>query len=186
MWNACLRTSRKPWNEVSGTLGLTRGPRLNMNRIPYYSPRSAYSICRIAIPSAVVFLSSSSTASIRSPHPPLLLADGVPPAVSPRVSRGVRCTPHGIPEYDIANDGFPAESAPPRPPRRPTRTPPHQRGSTTSQTRRQTQRSAVHNYPGELGCSISHTLIPSRAGYGGYGVRKRVCTRVWCKAYPPL
>ena len=69
--------------------------------------------------------------------------DAPPPAVSPRVSRAVRCSPHGIPEYDIANDGFSADSAPPRPPRRPTRTPPHQRGSTTSQTRRQPRRSAV-------------------------------------------
>ena len=59
---------------------------------------------------------------------------GSSPAVSPRVSRGMRCSPHGIPEYDIANDGFSADSAPPRPPRRPTRTPLHQCGSTTSQT----------------------------------------------------
>ena len=67
-----------------------------------------------------------------------------PPAVSPRVSRGVRCSPHGILQYDIGNDRFPADSAPRRPPRWPTRTPPHQRGSTTGQTRRQTRRSAVH------------------------------------------
>ena len=32
---------------------------------------------------------------------------GSSPAVSPRVSRGVRCSPHGIPEYYIANMGSP-------------------------------------------------------------------------------
>jgi len=83
-----------------------------------------------------------------------------PPPVSPRVSRCVRCTPHGIPEYDIANDGFPADSAPPRPPRRPTRTPPHQRGSTASQTRRRTRRSAVHSNQDTPFSVISHSFPP--------------------------
>jgi len=66
----------------------------------------------------------------------LVLADGIPPAVSPRVSRGVHCTLHSIPEYDIANDGFPADSAPPRPPRQPTRTPArqHHQSDTTADT----------------------------------------------------
>ena len=70
------------------------------------------------------------------------------PAVSPRVSCGVRCSPHGILEPDKANDGVPADLALPRPPRRPKRTPPHQRGGITSQTRRPTRRSTVHSDEG--------------------------------------
>ena len=40
-----------------------------------------------------------------------VLVDEVPPVVSPRVSRGVRCVPHGVPEYeyDIDNDAFSAD-----------------------------------------------------------------------------
>ena len=72
---------------------------------------------------------------------------GIRPArarLSPRGPRGRRGRRAATPMvsqniiYDIANDGFPADSAPPRPPqatRRPTRTPPHQRGRATSQTR---------------------------------------------------